>query len=144
MPTLWLVQHYMWYSAPSHPKGESDAPSGYLSPGIHNRADYGQPGARAAGDCWPYRLRDRQSLQGPRHQRRACGSDRKPTKSCKLRPSRSTDQAMTMSNPRRAASLQSPSNSGRLSRPPVPTYSCANRASTPRRLPARRCFTVVS
>src|SRR5262249_44840278 len=41
----------------------------------------------------------------------ACSSDRKPTKSCKLRPSRSTDQAMTMSNSRRAAVVDGPRGS---------------------------------
>src|SRR5437867_12942096 len=34
-----------------------------------------------------------------------CSSDRKATKSCRLRPSRSTDRAITMSNSRRAPSL---------------------------------------
>jgi hypothetical protein len=50
----------------------------------------------------------------------APSSDRKPTKSWKLRPSRSTDQALTMSNSRRVASRHSLSNAGRLSRPLVP------------------------
>src|SRR5262249_23388535 len=48
----------------------------------------------------------------------ACSSDRKLTKSCKLRPSRSTDHAITMSNLRCAASRSSRSNSGRPSRCP--------------------------
>jgi hypothetical protein len=42
------------------------------------------------------------------------------TKSCNERPSRSTDQAMTMSNSRRAASRHGLSNGGRLSRPLAP------------------------
>src|SRR5262245_60810439 len=38
---------------------------------------------------------------------RVCSSARKPTKSWRLRPSRSTDQAITRSNSRRAASRHS-------------------------------------
>ena len=52
--------------------------------------------------------------------RSACSSERKPTRSCRLRPSRSTDHAITMSNCRLAASRHSRSNAGRLSRPLAP------------------------
>jgi hypothetical protein len=50
----------------------------------------------------------------------ACSSDRKPTKSCRLRPSRSTLQAITTLNCRRAASQWSASNAGLFSRPLAP------------------------
>ena len=46
---------------------------------------------------------------------RAWTSVRKPTRSCKLRPSRSTDHAAIRSNWRRLASLHSASNAGRFS-----------------------------
>src|SRR6516225_2380959 len=64
-------------------------------------------GVVVSSPCW---RRNRSILS-------ACSSDRKPTKSCRLRPNRSTDHAMTMSNSRRAASRHSLSNAGRLSRP---------------------------
>jgi hypothetical protein len=50
----------------------------------------------------------------------ACNSPRKPKRSCKLRPRRSTLQATTTSNSRRAAALQSKSNWARWSRPLAP------------------------
>jgi hypothetical protein len=46
--------------------------------------------------------------------------DRRHVSACRLRPNRSTDHAMTMSNSRRAASRHSLSNAGRLSRPLAP------------------------
>ena len=58
-------------------------------------------------------------------------SPRNPTRSCKDRPRRSTDQAATTSNSRRAIPLHRRSNAGRLSRclePLIP--SSANVATT--------------
>ena len=74
-------------------------------------------GVVVSSPCW---RRNRSILS-------ACSSDRKPTKSCRLRPNRSTDHAMTMSNSRRAASRHSLSNAGRLSRQSRP-YSITSSA----------------
>src|SRR5215471_7750393 len=45
-----------------------------------------------------------------------CNSERKSTKSCRLRPSRSTDHAITKSNSRRVAARQSADDFGLVAR----------------------------